>query len=129
MFKKNKQSLKPNSQMNIIGRNIRQLRQKNGWSQGEVASKLKISIPAFSKIETGITDINISRLDQIAKLFDVSTLQIISKDPENIHAGSFTEVNLLRERIASQEDEIIKLQKRVIDLYEEIRNFSKKSFA
>lgn len=129
MFKKNKQTLKPNSQMNIIGRNIRQLRQKNGWSQGEVASKLKISIPAFSKIETGITDINISRLDQIAKLFDVSTLQIISKDPENLHSGSFTEVNLLRERIASQEDEIIKLQKKVIDLYEEIRIFSKKSFA
>lgn len=125
----NKQTTKPNSQMNIIGRNIRQLRQKNGWSQGEVASKLKISIPAFSKIETGITDINISRLDQIARLFDVSTLQIISRDTENLHAGSFTEVNVLKERIASQEDEIVKLQKKVIDLYEEIRSFSKRSFA
>ncbi len=40
--------------MNIIGKNIRQLRQKNGWSQGEVAKRLSISIPAFSKIETGI---------------------------------------------------------------------------
>lgn len=130
MFKKNKQTLNQNTdQMNTIGKNIRQLRQKNGWSQGEVAKKLKISIPAFSKIETGITDINISRLDQIAKLFDVSTLQIISKDPQNLTAGSFTEVNLLREKIAFQEDEIISLQKRVIDLYEEIRNFTKKSFS
>ncbi|RZL47103.1 MAG: XRE family transcriptional regulator [Pedobacter sp.] len=115
--------------MNIIGRNIRQLRQKKGWSQGEVATQLRISIPAFSKIETGITDINISRLDQIAKLFDVSTLQIISKDTENLHAGSFTELNILRERIASQEDEIIKLQKKVIELYEEIRNLSKRTSA
>ncbi|RZL30334.1 MAG: XRE family transcriptional regulator, partial [Pedobacter sp.] len=60
--------------MNFIGSNIRQLRQKNGWSQGDVAQRLKISIPAFSKIETGITDINISRLEQIANLFDVSTM-------------------------------------------------------
>lgn len=130
MSKSNQQTINQNTdQMNSIGKNIRQLRQKNGWSQGEVAKKLKISIPAFSKIETGITDINISRLDQIAKLFDVSTLQIISKDTENLHSGSFTEVNVLREKIAFQEDEIIGLQKKVIELYEEIRNFSKRSFA
>ena len=120
----------PNTnQMNIIGKNIRYLRQKKGWSQGDVAKQLKISIPAFSKIETGITDINISRLDQIAKLFDVSMLQIISKDAGNLNSGSFTEVNLLREKIAAQEDEIIKLQKKVIDLYEEIRNAAKRRYA
>jgi transcriptional regulator with XRE-family HTH domain len=45
--------------INTIGKNIRTLRQKHGWSQGQVASRLHISIPAFSKIETGITDINI----------------------------------------------------------------------
>lgn len=130
MFKNIKHKLKPNNdQMSIIGKNIRQLRQKNGWSQGEVAKKLKISIPAFSKIETGITDINISRLDQIAKLFDVSTLQIISKDINNVHTGSFTEVNALREKLSFQEDEIIKLQKKVIDLYEEIRSIAKKPFS
>jgi transcriptional regulator with XRE-family HTH domain len=32
--------------MNNIGKNIRKLRQKNGWSQGEAAQRLKISIPA-----------------------------------------------------------------------------------
>lgn len=112
--------------MSIIGNNIRQLRHKKGWSQGEVAKKLKISIPAFSKIETGITDINISRLTQIAKLFDISTLQILSKDVENLHSGTITEVNILKEKLSNQEDEILKLQKRVIDLYEEIRNISKK---
>lgn len=129
MFKNNIQALKPNNQMSIIGRNIRQLRHKYGWSQGEVAKKLKISIPAFSKIENGITDVNISRLVQIAKMFDVTALQIMSKDQEDLLAGSITEVNSLKERIASQEDEIVQLQKKVIDLYEEIRVFSRKSFA
>ncbi|KQB98975.1 helix-turn-helix domain-containing protein [Pedobacter sp. Hv1] len=108
--------------MNIIGKNIRQLRQKNGWSQGEVAKRLQISIPAFSKIETGITDINISRLDQIADLFEVSTLEIISEDGEIQRSYNPEEITVLKSKLASQEEEIIKLQKKVIDLYEEIRN-------
>ena len=108
--------------MNIIGRNIRLLRQKNGWSQSEVAKRLAISIPAFSKIETGITDINISRLDQIARLFEVSTLEIISKEEEITELGNFAEIGILKDRVAMKEEEIIKLQKKVIELYEEIRN-------
>jgi transcriptional regulator with XRE-family HTH domain len=108
--------------MNIIGKNIRQLRQKNGWSQSEVARRLEISIPAFSKIETGITDINISRLDQIARLFEVSTLEIISKEEDMSVLGNFAEIGVLKDRLAIKEDEIIKLQKKVIDLYEEIRH-------
>lgn len=108
--------------MNTIGRNIRQLRQKNGWSQSEVAKRLEISIPAFSKIETGITDINISRLDQISRLFEVSTLEIISKEEDMSELGNFAEIEILKDRLSIKEEEIIKLQKKVIDLYEEIRD-------
>ncbi len=107
--------------MTIIGKNIRQLRQKNGWSQGEVAKRLEISIPAFSKIETGITDINISRLDQISKLFEVSTLEIISQDGDLDQIANYSEMKALRDRIAEKEEEIVALQKKVIELYEEIR--------
>ena len=111
--------------MNIIGKNIRRS-VKNGWSQGEVAKRLNISIPAFSKIETGITDINISRLAQIANLFEVSTMDIISKEGENPQSVNFEEINNLKAKLSLREEEIIKLQKKVIDLYEEIkksRNF------
>jgi transcriptional regulator with XRE-family HTH domain len=107
--------------MNIIGKNIRQLRQKKSWSQGEVAKRLNISIPAFSKIETGITDINISRLDQIATLFEVSTMDIISREGENPQSLNSEEISKLKDRLSQREEEIIKLQKKVIDLYEEIR--------
>ena len=107
--------------MNIIGKNIRHLRQKKGWSQGEVAKRLQISIPAFSKIETGITDINISRLEQIAALFGVSTMDIISREGENPNLLNSDEVVSLKNKLVAREEEIIKLQKKVIDLYEEIR--------
>lgn len=107
--------------MNIIGKNIRLLRQKNSWSQGEVAKRLQISIPAFSKIETGITDVNISRLDQIARLFDVSILQIMVDESDINALGNLTEISALKEKLNDREEEIIKLQKKVIDLYEELR--------
>jgi transcriptional regulator with XRE-family HTH domain len=122
MSRRKKQTVTPKSdQMNIIGTNIRLLRQRNGWSQGEVARLLKISIPAFSKIETGVTDINISRLDQISKLFEVSSLEIISRGENKSQLGSFVEISMLKDKLVLKEQEITKLQKKIIDLYEEIR--------
>ncbi len=41
---------------NILGTKIKALRQKYYKNQASVAEKLGISIPAYSKIETGITD-------------------------------------------------------------------------
>jgi transcriptional regulator with XRE-family HTH domain len=40
--------------LTTLGKNIRDLRHRKGWSQEDIALKLDISIPAFSKIETGI---------------------------------------------------------------------------
>ena len=58
--------------MKTLGKKIRLLRHQRSWSQEDVAKQLDISIPAFSKIETGITDVNLSRLEQIATLFGMS---------------------------------------------------------
>jgi transcriptional regulator with XRE-family HTH domain len=54
--------------MKNLGKNIRMLRHKNGWGQEDIALKLNISIPAFSKIETGITDINYLGLNNCSRL-------------------------------------------------------------
>ncbi len=64
--------------MKALGKKIRLLRHQKGWSQEDVAKKLDISIPAFSKIETGITDINLSRLEQISNLFEMSVVQLLT---------------------------------------------------
>lgn len=107
--------------MNITGQNIKKLRQKNGWSQSEVSKRLKISVPAFSKIETGITDINITRLSQLASLFEVNLMDIIAKAGENPQSSNFEEIKKIKEKLALREEEIIQLQKKVIALYEEVR--------
>lgn len=107
--------------MNHIGQNIKRLRQKQQWSQGQAAKQLSISIPAFSKIETGITDINISRLEQIASLFDVSLWEILSRSGDNLGSLHSEELNKLKDKLAEKEQEVIKLQTKMIALYDELR--------
>lgn len=104
---------------NNVGKNIRTLRQRRGWSQEDVANKLGISIPAFSKIETGVTDVNLSRLEQIAKIYDVSVVTLLALD-EAPAEPQLTLLNSIQDKLSAREFEIATLQRKVIELYEEL---------
>jgi len=104
-----------------VGMNIRTLRHQQGWSQEDVADRLGISIPAFSKIETGVTDINLSRLEQIANVFEVSVVYLLAMDiKEAEHEPSH--LSIAQKKLLDRETEIATLQRKVILLYEELRN-------
>jgi len=104
-----------------VGMNIRTLRHQRGWSQEDVADRLGISIPAFSKIETGVTDINLSRLEQIANVFEVSVVYLLAMDiKEAEHEPSH--LSIAQKKLLDRENEIATLQRKVILLYEELRN-------
>jgi len=107
--------------MKNIGYNIRQLRHKLNVNQQEISKRLKISIPAYSKIETGFTDINITRLYQIADLFQVPITEILKDGQNSANANQSEEINVLKEQLKTKEEEILKLSKKLIDLYEELR--------
>jgi transcriptional regulator with XRE-family HTH domain len=102
-----------------IGKRIKALRQKKGWSQVEAAELLKISVPAFSKIETDVTDVNVSRLSQIADLFEVHISKMFldehQDDPE-----SLSELKKAKDTIETQAAKISHLQEYIITLYEEL---------
>lgn len=106
--------------MKSLGKKIRLLRHQRGWSQEDVAKRLDISIPAFSKIETGITDVNLSRLDQISQLFDLTIVQLLTYNDVDDQKKS-TELDSIIEKLNAREEEVISLQKKVIELYEELR--------
>lgn len=110
--------------MKNVGKNIRRLRQKKGWTLVQIADKVQVSVPAFSKIETGPTDINMSRLKQLAEIFEVSILDILYDEGENPQEELIVAANVLREQIQEKEATVNMLQKKLIDLYEEV---SKKS--
>jgi transcriptional regulator with XRE-family HTH domain len=105
-----------------VGKNIRAFRHQNGWSQEDVANKLGISIPAFSKIETGVTDINLSRLEQIANIYDIDVVQILSMEPDQAVEQQPSNLSIVQKKLIDRETEIVNLQRKVILLYEELRN-------
>ena len=103
-----------------VGQSIRTLRINNGWNQEYIANKLGISGPAFSKIETGVTDVNLSRLEQIAHIYEITLVQLM-----NLYNDGAIPVNMdlqvTQKRLSEQEAEITALQRKVIELYEELR--------
>ncbi|RRN76742.1 XRE family transcriptional regulator [Pseudoxanthomonas sp. SGD-10] len=108
--------------MKLLGKKIRLLRHQRGWSQEDVSKQLDISIPAFSKIETGITDVNLSRLEQISSLFNMSVVQLLTyNDPEQ-EVKYNTELEDANKKLRERDSEVIELQRKVIELYEEIRS-------
>jgi transcriptional regulator with XRE-family HTH domain len=104
-----------------VGQNIRTIRHQRGWSQEDVANRLGISIPAFSKIETGVTDINLSRLEQIANIYEVNVTNLLSLDVEEAEP-QVSNLSIAQKKILDREMEIANLQRKVILLYEELRN-------
>jgi transcriptional regulator with XRE-family HTH domain len=108
--------------MKTLGKKIRLLRHQKSWSQEEVAKRLDISIPAFSKIETGITDINLSRLEQIAALFEMSVVALLTYNETEQDQKIASELESVNKKLMDRETEVIDLQKKVIELFEELRH-------
>lgn len=108
--------------MNALGKKIRLLRHQKGWSQEDVAKQLDISIPAFSKIETGITDVNLSRLDQISRLFGLTVVQLLATNDSEEEKKYISELTIANKKLQERDAEVIKLQKKVIELYEQLHN-------
>ena len=104
--------------MKSIGNRIKQRRVALGLSQADAAKQLDISTPAFCKIETGQTDLNISRLLQIAKTFKVPVMTLVTD--EEADQVSSVDSDELRQQLAEKEEEINKLRKKVIDLYDKL---------
>lgn len=106
----------------IVGRCIKSVRSQNGWSQQFIANRLNISIPALSKIETGVTDVNLSRLAQIAHILEVDIVHLMSdgKHQETPPHPSFYQN--LQKRLLERDTEIVSLQRKIIELYDEIHN-------
>lgn len=103
----------------IVGKSIKAFRSHNGWSQQFIANRLNISIPALSKIETGVTDVNLSRLEQIAHILEVDIVNLISEN-NKIDPLPLSFYNVLQKKLEDREAEIISLQRKIIELYDEI---------
>lgn len=61
-----------------LGEIIRKYRKENNLTQEEVAARLGVSAPAVNKWENGVSLPDIMLLSPIARLFGISTDQLLS---------------------------------------------------
>ena len=63
---------------------IKQAREVKRISQDFVATKLGISTRAYSKIETGETQLTISRLNEICTILEVDPMKVLGFDDKKV---------------------------------------------
>lgn len=70
---------------------IKFIRNIKGWSQEEVAHRLNMSVSGYGCIERGETDIPFSRLQYLAKVFEVELTELLSLNEKTIFNFSVTQ--------------------------------------
>lgn len=68
----------------LLHRKIRCMRHERKWSQETMANKLDMSPNGYGSIERGETNVQISRLLQIAKIFEVDVSELFDLASQNI---------------------------------------------
>ena len=63
---------------------LKQLRELKNFTQEYVAQQLGLSTRAYSKIETGETQLTINRLNEIATILGVDPIEALGFDHQNI---------------------------------------------
>jgi transcriptional regulator with XRE-family HTH domain len=67
-----------------IHEKIKFLRKSKGWTQEEMADKLNLSVNGYAKIEQGKTDLQVSRMEQIANAFGIELLELLNFGEKNV---------------------------------------------
>jgi transcriptional regulator with XRE-family HTH domain len=63
---------------------IKQIRELKNFTQDYVAAKLGLSTRAYSKIETGETQLTINRLNEISKILEIEPMEVLGFDDTKI---------------------------------------------
>ena len=63
----------------VVGENIRRKRKENNLTQRQLADYLKICESSVSKYEKGTTDIPLSKLSELSKIFNVSIVELLER--------------------------------------------------
>lgn len=67
-----------------IGKKIKQLRELKNYSQEFMATKLKMSVPGYGRIERNEVDVSMERANQIATVLGISLTELVSFDEKYI---------------------------------------------
>ena len=114
-----------------VNEKIRLIRESKGLTQEDVAKKLDISVNSYGDIERGNTNLKLNRLEQIAKILEISLPELIDTSDKGIlninfknkqrdvYFGSSTELEK-QQLIIELKDKELAMKDREIDNLREI---------
>ena len=114
-----------------VNEKIRLIRESKGLTQEDVAKKLDISVISYGDIERGNTNLKLNRLEQIAKILEISLPELIDTNDKGIlninfknkqrdvYFGSSTELEK-QQLIIELKDKELAMKDREIDNLREI---------
>ena len=95
----------------ILGEKIMELRKKNGWSQEELAGKLKVSRQSVSKWESAMSVPELDKVLQLSEIFEVSTDYLLKDDKEEDYVPGNPETVAMRKVTMEEAQEFIRVRK------------------
>lgn len=109
--------------MKTLGDKIKAIRTIRKLSQEDVAFELGITIAAYSRIENNHSDITLSRIEQIAKVLQMSIIELFMFGEKDPCESLKEELQNYKKHIDEKDREIMNLQRRIIEfLDKENRN-------
>lgn len=91
----------------LMGERLKKARIQKGFTQEQLAEKLKVSIAYISRIETGKTHVNLKRLNELCSVLDTSESYILNGASDNSTTYMSSEFNSILEDCSSRDKEIL----------------------
>ena len=101
---------------------LKQIRELKNLSQEYIATQLGLSVRAYSKIETGETQLTINRLNEISNIMGVDPIEVLGFDEKQVFNNCKQEGNIginhisLPEKLVQQYEETIQSLKEQVSL-------------
>ena len=103
-----------------VDKKIKNIRELKNYTQEYMAEKLGISIRAYSKIESGETNLTIDRLNKLSQILEMSPLEILGFDDKQVFNHCKQEGNIGINHNYMPKDLINQFEKHVSHLESEI---------
>jgi transcriptional regulator with XRE-family HTH domain len=102
---------------------IKEFRKKRDWSQEIVANKLNISLNSYGALERGETDIKLSRVEELARIFEVDISFFFINDSEKLSRRK-GDMNRRLDDITIEDYHLLEIEKYKLERDREIKTLA-----
>ena len=106
-----------------LSEKIKELRKKRDWSQEIVANELNISLNSYGALERGETDINLSRVEELARIFEVDISFFFINDSEKLSRRK-GDMNRRLDDITIEDYHLLEIEKYKLERDREIKTLA-----